>query len=84
MLLSIAFQGCITRNEIKVKLWKNNGFPIDLCEKYPEILNYGFYRRLNTGKLELISFCKPEARAMFSITSDDLNELLNETIPNEN
>jgi hypothetical protein len=59
----------------------NNGLPADLCEREPRLKDYGFYRRLDSGQLEFLSFCKPEAQRFFGIVDSELEELLNATLP---
>lgn len=61
----------------------NAPFPAELCQKEPDIARYGFYRRLDSGQLEFVSFCNPEARRWLSIHERDLEEILNETLPKE-
>lgn len=53
----------------------------ELCAQLPELNRYGFYRRLNDGKLEFISFCKPEAKKYVSMHADKFNKLLDELLP---
>lgn len=77
---------CITREEIEVAIWKNNfndakGSMKELCETYPEIKDYGFYRKLNDGTLEFISVCNPHAREMLSIHNADFVRLMDRALP---
>lgn len=51
------------------------------CQADPELIMYGFYRRLSDGKLEFISFCQPEAGAMISVTKDDFDKIMNGLAP---
>jgi len=53
----------------------------ELCKELPELNQYGFYRKLNNGKLEFITFCKPEARKYISIHGDKFNQLLEQLLP---
>jgi hypothetical protein len=46
------------------------------CKADPELIMYGFYRRLNGGKFEFISFCQPEAAQMISVTKDDYEKIM--------
>jgi hypothetical protein len=57
--------------------------PPGLCEEHPELKLYGFYRKLNNGQYEIISFCKPEAVKMISFTDSDFNEMLDKYLPEE-
>jgi hypothetical protein len=80
--------GCVTRAEIKASSWLNNApIPADLCEKYPELKEYGFYRRLNSGNFEFISYCQP-CEPPRSCASDfvafykaDLDKILDKLLP---
>lgn len=81
---AIIFQACMTRQEIKAHLWENNGLPADLCASEPRLQDHGFFRRLDSGQYELLSFCKPEARGMQSVTKESLKEILDATLPENN
>lgn len=83
VLAILLLAGCVTRSEIKAALWLNNGMDAGLCAREPALRNYGFYRRLNDGKLEFISYCNPVAREFFAIHKKDLEELLNATLPEQ-
>lgn len=81
---TIFLASCIRRAEIEATLWLNNSpIPDELCSRDPELQKYGFYRRLNSGQLEFISLCSPKAREWISIHKDDLERILNRTIPEE-
>jgi hypothetical protein len=91
MLLSLS--GCITRQQIRAFAWENNGLPEDLCgpskeeSPHPHLWDYGFYRRLNNGKLQFVPYCKrdeegkPFVSQYFSFHSDDVNRMLDGTLP---
>lgn len=85
--LSLGFSSCPTKPEVDAAMWLNNGLPADLCFPGPEasaelqavaqrLREHGFYRRLNAGGFELVSFCKPEAREFSGMHKRDLEELL--------
>jgi hypothetical protein len=54
---------------------------VDLCNRTPELNDYGFVRKLDTGKLEFISFCNPDAYNMLSMTASDYENLLKGLVP---
>lgn len=77
---------CVTREEIDAAIWKNNfndekGSMKELCLTYPEIKDYGFYRKLNDGSLEFVSICNPIARQFLSMHNDDFVRLMNKALP---
>jgi hypothetical protein len=78
--IALLLVGCPSRQEIEAAAWLNNGLPEELCKKEPELQNYGFYRRLNNGKFDFISFCNPESKRWISFFDQDLKKLLNATI----
>lgn len=85
LLLLISFQGCLSRREIQAAIWLNNTpIPKEICEQVEDLKLYGFYRRLDSGKLEFMSFCNKEARNFIGMHKDDFERLLNSTIPEEN
>lgn len=76
-LLAPLLAGCITAAQIHSKTWLTNSpLPAALCEREPELKDYGFYRRLDDGKFELISFCNPLAAKMLGMHKDDYKDLL--------
>lgn len=82
ILVGLVVSGCISRSEIQATVWLNNApIPPALCDQSPELKNYGFYRRLNTGKIEFVSFCSPLANRWISAFDDDFNRILDDTIP---
>ncbi len=80
----ILLAGCksVSKKEIDAVLWLHNGAPPEMCgadeatSPYPLLWKYGFYRVLNTGKYEFISFCNPRALDWFGVEKNDLNRLL--------
>ncbi len=82
IFLAISLTGCLSRKEIQASIWLNNApIPVELCEEKPELKQYGFYRRLNDGKLEFISFCDPSAHKWLAMYETDFNRILDELIP---
>lgn len=83
----LLFCGCITRGQINAAIWKNNGLDPELCgpskaeSKNPQLWDYGFYRRLNNGKFEFLPFCSLTSNEFFAIQKDDLEKILNRTLP---
>ena len=77
------------REEIDATIWLNNSpLPATICEREPELKNYGFYRRLNSGQLEFMSFCRPCtegvkdcAKFWLGIRDDDFNRLMDKYVP---
>lgn len=80
-LLLPALSGCVSRAEIKAEIWLQSGLPKDLCERYPDIAKSGLYRKLNSGKYEFLSYCKPQVKKYVSMHGDKFNEFLDETLP---
>lgn len=60
----------------------HNGLPDELCVKADEYQaqgigwDYGFYRKLNDGNYEFISFCDPKSKEWFAMHKDDLAKVL--------
>lgn len=81
----MSFQGCISRKKINAHIWLNNAqIPEENCDRDPAIKLYGFYRKLNTGELEFVSFCTKKARDFVSMRKSDFEKLMNEaTVPDE-
>jgi hypothetical protein len=79
----IASPACVSRKRIKAAIWLNTGIPKALCDERPELYNLGFYRQLNNGKWELVSYCSEHAAQYLTIYSKDLEKILDETLPKE-
>lgn len=104
MIIS-TLSGCMTKKEIMATVWKNNGLPVDLCgpsraeSPYPQLWDYGVYRRLNDSVCkenmqtvpcnEFVPYCKrgldgkPLIALFFSVHYTDLNKMLDGYIPEE-
>lgn len=77
LALMICLTSCLTRKEIEATIWLNNApIPASLCKDGVE--KRGFYRRLDSGKIEFVSFCSPEAKHWLSIHKDDLQKILDQ------
>lgn len=78
----LSLNSCVTKKEIQAAIWLNNGpLPESICESIPEIKLYGFYRKLDNGKYEFLSYCSQISPEMISMTADDMNKFLDE-LPN--
>lgn len=81
--------GCISRGEIRASIWLNNASDPALCgpsralSPHPALWDRGFYRRLDAGGFDFISFCDPRAAQWIGIHRADLEAILNETLPRE-
>lgn len=81
MCLLVGLSGCIKRSQIRAAIWLNNGLPEDLCTKDQRLWDYGFYRKLNSGKWEFYPFCQRGSNLFFGVYKDDLERILNATLP---
>ena len=79
--IAALMSGCVTRGEIEAAIWLNNGVPKEVCDREPILRDHGFYRRLNDGKLEFVSFCDPQAVDWLSMHKTDYVRLLDATLP---
>ena len=69
---------CVTRKKVNAYLWLNNSpIPQEICEREPDLKDYGLYRKLNGGGFEFVSFCEVKARDFFSMYKTDFERLLN-------
>lgn len=57
MVLLPMLAGCPNRKQVLAEVWQNSGLPSDLCEKAPELKQYGIFRKLDSGKYEFLSYC---------------------------
>lgn len=63
-------------------MWLNNGpLPAAICEREPELRRYGFYRRLDAGSFEFVSFCRTDAGAWVSVYGPDFYKILDSLLP---
>lgn len=73
---------CVTREKVQSTIWLTNApLPLEYCDQIPELRMYGFYRKLNSGKLEFVSFCKKESRDFVIMPKAEFNELLDRALP---
>lgn len=81
-----------TRKQVEAAIWSvNTPLPADACGVKPATCTSastslwcrGFYRFLNDGKLEFISFCAPESRDMKGVWGPQLKEMLDKYLPDE-
>lgn len=85
--LSVGCIGCVTRAEVDALAWLNNGLPKEICDREPELANYGLFRRLNDGKFEFLSYCqfgengKNLVMDYTAFSNADLEKLLDELTP---
>jgi hypothetical protein len=85
LLLLMISPACVSKREINAAIWLNNTpIPQDICDRQIELWSYGFYRKLNNGKIEFVSFCKKEAREWLAMNKVDFNKFMDQvTVPNE-
>lgn len=78
LLIILLFAACVSKREINASIWLNNSpLPVELCEREVALKEYGFYRRLNNGNFEFISFCNKKSNKWLAIHKDDFNRLMN-------
>jgi len=71
-----------SRAEIQAHIFLNNSpLPQEICDREPELRNYGLYRRLNDGKFEFLSFCSVEANKYLSMHETEYQKLLEKYVP---
>jgi len=73
-----------TRQEVEAEAYLNNGpIPAHICQQHPELNRYGHYRRLNSGRLELVSFCNAQINRQVSFWDDQFNYILDALLPKQ-
>ena len=60
--------------------------PQEICDKAPELKQYGLYRKLNSGQWEFVPYCglvdgPRQGHAFFAMYDVDLNNILDATLP---
>lgn len=65
------------------QIWLNSGLPKEICDKNPELNSYGFYRKLNDGKYELLSYCNANSERYLSMHEEKFKEILDATLPED-
>jgi len=83
ILISLFFVSCVTREQIQATIWLNNFNDSiqPICARDPELKNYGFYRKLNTGKIEFVSVCSLQAVHFVALPEKDFNNILDQALP---
>lgn len=87
LLATITLSGCVTRGQIEAAIWMNNGLDPALCgpskaeSKYPELWDYGHYRRLNSGKFEFMPYCDPRSKKWLSMYERDFQRVMDGQVP---
>ena len=82
--LCLILVGCntITRKQVDAAIWLNNApIPADICEREPQLKQYGFYRKLDNGKIEFLSFCKPSAGQWVAVYGPQFYKFLDALLP---
>lgn len=52
-----------------------------MCQKNPDLKNYGFYRLLDTGDYEFVSFCDSKSAQFFGFYGPQFNAYLDALLP---
>ena len=81
LFILLFLSSCINREQVMAVVYLNNFPPIRLCILHPEIAEYGFYRKLNSGDLEFVSLCKEDAKRFKSIPDADFTRLMDRALP---
>jgi hypothetical protein len=81
LCLVLSLSSCVTKKQIQAATWLNNfhAIPHEFCgdtNNRGPLWNYGFFRRLNDGRLQFISICTEQAGRMFTTTEEDYRKLL--------
>ena len=81
-LLLSSLSACVTKAQVDAVIYLNNtNAMVDVCIKEPELHNFGFYRKLNSGQFEFISFCDAASNTMLSMTKDDYEKIMMGLVP---
>lgn len=82
IFILLLLSSCMTREKIEATVWLTNApLPLEYCQQIPELKLYGFYRKLNNGKIEFVSFCKKESRDFVTMPRSEFDELLDQALP---
>lgn len=95
--LPISLSGCIKKEEVNAAAWLNSGLPQYLCDEVaktrPEILKFGLYRVLDSGKVEHVHYCDqitneegkivPTSQGYTSFKTTKLDEWLEKLFPKD-
>ena len=82
LFLLLFLCSCVTREKIEATIWLTNApLPLEYCDQIPELRQYGFYRKLDTGKIEFVSFCKKESRDFVTMPRSEFDKILDQALP---
>lgn len=86
--LALSLSACVTKAQVEASAWLNNfdSIPKEYCgtAAHPGPLwNFAFYRKLDTGKLQIVRICNGQGHNMVSITSGDYLKILDALSPKE-
>jgi len=82
LALLLAASGCVTRKEVDAASWLNNGpIPAEICDREPVLKDYGFFRRLDDGTFQFLSFCNESSPRMIAFKDEDLKKILDALLP---
>jgi hypothetical protein len=56
-LFLLLLSACVSQQEVRGKLYQLDRIPADLCEKFPELKEFGAYRVISETEEELLPFC---------------------------
>lgn len=71
---------CIKRSQVEAEIWSQTGLPKELCERVPELRQYGLFRVLDGERYEFQGYCV-NAHMYKAMHQDKLNEFLKELEP---
>lgn len=77
---------CITpkRKEIEATIWMNNTNAKEfkaICQREKGLWRIVFYRVLDSGQVEFLSFCNENSAMYFAISGKDFKDLLDKYLP---
>jgi hypothetical protein len=71
-----------TRSQVDALTYNNNftALPPDICQREPELYKFGFYRRLDDGRIAYFSICDKDIPVFVSMKYDEYDALLRQYI----
>jgi hypothetical protein len=101
LLGSWGLNSCSTVNAPKkdtpINIWLQEGLPREVCEKNPELMNYGVFRVVGCDDQkdplcnadikayeEFVSYCSEQITSYLTIYEDELYDLLKQRAKNSN
>lgn len=66
IIFLLLFTACVSEKEIRGQLYINEGIPKELCDKYPEIKEFGVYRVISETEEELLPYCSNRIKKFLS------------------